>query len=328
MRTVQPPILRGAPALLLALAVGAGLVACGSSPDRAARRDLAERGIEATDEAFLTAVADGDRETIGLLLALGIRPEASLLRAVRARRCDLLADLVAGGVGVDGVAAARAVLQARREDLPECVSALETAGARQGARTDAGENQLTMAAEAGRTRQIRQMIEAGLPVDTANSRGETALLVAARTGNDELVAQMLELGADVEARDVDGWTALEWLSRQGHTDSVRSLLEAGAPVDARDLEGWTPLLWAAREGRTDVAAVLLAAGADPDASSPAARTPLVWAASRGDEALAQLLLDAGADVTQAFGATSPARWAELHGHDELASRLAPAEARS
>jgi len=319
-------MLRAAGTLLVGLAAACLplLAACGP-PDPEPRRQLEERGVEPTDEAFLDAVAAGDRESLRLLLALGIRPEAALLRAVRSERCDLLGELVAGGVAVDGVSAARALLHARREGLDECVAVLEEGGARHDARTEAGENQLTFAIAAGRTRAIRKMLAAGFPVDTPNSRGETGLLVAARTGNEEILALLLERGAAPDTRDVDGWGALAWVAREGLEDPTRRLLEAGVTVDARDLAGWTPLAWAARRGHSSVALLLLAAGADPDAGSSASRTPLVWAAARGDADLAELLLAHGADPALPFDAVSPAEWAALNRHAELAARLRAAE---
>lgn len=329
MSPSEPHLLRAAGTLLVGLAAACLplFAACGP-PDPEPRRQLEQRGVEPTDDAFLDAVADGDRESLHLLLALGIRPEAALLRAVRSGRCDLLGELVGDGVAVHGVSAARALLQARREGLDECVAALEEGGARQDARTEGGENQLTFAVAAGRARATRQMLAAGFPIDTPNSRKETGLLVAARTGNEEILTLLLERGAAPDARDVDGWAALAWVARQGLEDPTRRLLEAGAEVDARDLAGWTPLAWAARRGHSSVARLLLVAGADPDSTSSASRTPLVWAAARGDADLAELLLSHGADPALPFDAVAPAEWAALNQHADLAERLwAAAEAR-
>lgn len=326
MSPSEPSILRAAGTLFVGLAAAClPLLAACSPPEPEPRRQLEERGVEPTDEAFLEAVADGDRESLRLLLALGIRPEAALLRTVRNGRCDLLGDLVAGGVAVNGVSAARALLQARREGLDECVAVLEEVGARHDARTEAGENQLTFAVAAGRARAIRQMLAAGFPVDTPNSRSETGLLVAARTGNEEVLTLLLERGAAPDARDVDGWPALAWVARQGLEDVTRRLVEAGADVDAKDRAGWTPLAWAARRGHSAVALLLLAAGAHPDSGSSASRTPLVWAAARGDSDLAELLLSHGADPALPFDAVSPAEWAALNRHADLADRLRAAE---
>lgn len=310
------------------LATWCWLVAACGTADPPAQRQLAAKGIEPTDEAFLEAVAAGDRESLDLLLALGIRPETSLLRAVRAGRCDLLPDLLAGGVVADGLPAARALVHARRAGLDECAAVLAQAGAREDARTEAGENQLTLAVAAGRQRQIRQTLEAGFPIDTANSRGETGLLVAARGGDGETLELLLAAGAAPDARDVDGWSALAWAAREGLEEPARRLLAAGADAEARDLAGWTPLAWAARHGHAAIAALLLDAGADPQPASPAARTPLVWAAARGDAELVELLLARGADPALPFGGASPAAWAELAGHTALAARLRAAEAAS
>lgn len=326
MNAVQTPAPGKTAALLVRLVACACLVAgCGGSASSLARRELAARGVEPTDDAFLSAVTDGDRQTLELLLAAGIHPDASLLRAVRADRCRVIPALLAGGVSADGLAGARALLQAQRQDLADCVSTLERAGARVDARTEAGENQLTLAVAAGRRRPVHQMLEAGFPVDEPNSRGETGLLVAARRGDAQLLGELLERGADPDARDVDGWSALAWVARQGLQAPARRLLGAGADVDSRGLGGWTPLLWAARKGHVEMARLLLEAGADPDANSVAARTPLVWAASRGDTSLTDLLLAHGADPVLAFASLTPSEWARLHRHDDLAARLRAAE---
>ncbi|NAZ84952.1 ankyrin repeat domain-containing protein [Kineococcus indalonis] len=93
------------------------------------------------------------------------------------------------------------------------------------------------AARQGRTRELCAYLDAGVPVDSTDSRGDCLLMLAAY---------------------------------HGHESTVRALLERGSDPDAVDAHGKTPLAAAVVNGRRDLVAALVAADADPYLGSPSA----------------------------------------------------------
>jgi len=157
---------------------------------------------------------------------------------------------------------------------------------------------LLAAAEHGRLRAVRLLLDFGVPVDAANHDGLTALHVAAANGHRLVVDELLARGASSDLRDhVYGGTALgrvTWFSRAWPTperDEVRRALVAGS-TDVFDV---------AYAGAADRLAVLLAA----DPSRAHARHPthggsplhvLAGQDVPGCEPLIDLLLQHGADL--------------------------------
>jgi ankyrin repeat protein len=94
--------------------------------------------------------------------------------------------------------------------------------------------------------------------------GLTELHTAAFTGSLEKVRQLIQAGVDVNSADLYGWTPLHDAAIQGHTEVVKLLLAAGAQVDAQDKEDlYTPLHDAVRMNHAEIVQLLLAAGASP-----------------------------------------------------------------
>jgi ankyrin repeat protein len=154
--------------------------------------------------------------------------------------------------------------------------------------------------------------------------GASALLMAAAAGDTQAVEQLLNAAspgvraAFVSAADQDNNTALHLAAENGHETVVGVLLSARAAVDSADAEGFTPLLSAAARGHAGVAKVLLEAGASVHIF-PGQNSPLHVAADSGHANVVKLLLQAGAstDSVGAQGRDSPlakaACQAALHG---------------
>jgi uncharacterized protein len=104
-----------------------------------------------------------------------------------------------------------------------------------------------------------------------------ALGQAARKGDAVAVKQLLDAGVDVNTRFRYDRTALSFAADRGHVDVVKVLLDRGADPNIKDtFYGATPLTWAVnpamdRTGRhTEVVRLLLARGGIPaDALSDA-----------------------------------------------------------
>jgi Ankyrin repeats (3 copies)/Ankyrin repeat len=109
----------------------------------------------------------------------------------------------------------------------------------------AGRTALMAAASAGRTENMRLLLDKGANIDSKDNDGNTALLVSAGAGPYSAVGVvytanpvklLLERGADIEARNQHGDTALILAaSKGGYEDAttVRLLLDRGADVAAK-----------------------------------------------------------------------------------------------
>ena len=190
------------------------------------------------------------------------------------------------------------------------------------------------AAGAGDVGAIRELLGAGLPIDTRDTDGRTPVMVATVARQTEAVRALVEAGADVDIRDnrldnvflyaganglLDilrianeagadpaitnrfGGIALIPASERGHVEIVRYLLaESDVDVDHVNRLGWTALLEAiilsdGGPAHQEIVRLLLAAGADPDLADGDGVTPLAHARSRGYDEIAALLVAAGAE---------------------------------
>jgi ankyrin repeat protein len=127
--------------------------------------------------------------------------------------------------------------------------------------------------------------------EVPNGTGYHALAVAARHGREQAVWALL--GVDTHPDQVTTGTprstALMEAGRGGHVAIGRRLLAAGARVDRPDARGETALHWAARHGRTGFAEMLLEHGAARAVRNRDGRTPAALAAFAGHQALAARL---------------------------------------
>ena len=73
-------------------------------------------------------------------------------------------------------------------------------------------------------------------------------LMAAKEGDLKEVQNLIELGVDIETSDSEKHTGLLNSASNGHLKVVDELLKGGASVNATDMDGYTALIWAASKG--------------------------------------------------------------------------------
>lgn len=113
-------------------------------------------------------------------------------------------------------------------------------------------------------------------VDPALSPEQTARVVAlamdlARDGRTAELLEFVDHGLPVDTVDGDGNTLLMLAAYRGRAETVQALLRVGADPDLRNGRDQSPLAGALFKGEDEVARLLLDAGADPDAGTPTAR---------------------------------------------------------
>lgn len=93
----------------------------------------------------------------------------------------------------------------------------------------------------------------------------------AREGKTTELAEFLDHGLPVDVQDPDGNTLLMLATYKGQGATVTMLLGRGANADIRNGRDQSPLAGALFKGEDAIVAQLVAAGADLDAGTPSAR---------------------------------------------------------
>ncbi|MFE4452289.1 ankyrin repeat domain-containing protein [Streptomyces sp. NPDC056796] len=93
----------------------------------------------------------------------------------------------------------------------------------------------------------------------------------ARQGRTEEILEFLDHGLPVDVQDPGGNTALMLAAYHGHTATVRALVGRGADVDLRNARDQSPVAGALFKGEDAIVRALVEAGADLDAGTPSAR---------------------------------------------------------
>lgn len=206
------------------------------SPAARAKEELARRGLEISEAAFLEHVKSGDLETVRLYLAAGISPDAA-----------------SGGY--------TAILEAARRGHEEIALELVEAGALLDVRDPHGVTPLMFSLITGSGAAAAAIMEKGADVNALDVDGRTALIEALTTENDipaEVIGSLLRRGADVNVRTAGGTTPL-MIAVHYDPAVVRMLVDEGADVNARDESGASVLRMA--KGNPENVKILEEAGA-------------------------------------------------------------------
>jgi ankyrin repeat protein len=149
----------------------------------------------------------------------------------------------------------------------EAVRALVKGGADPGALENDRYDAVTIAAVADDEATLALLLELGASAKLITSRYDgTALIAAAHLGHDGVVRQLIQAGAPLDHVNNLHWTALieSIVLGQGgprHVATLQALVDAGASTQLADREGRTPLALARSRGYEPMVAILLKAGA-------------------------------------------------------------------
>jgi quinoprotein dehydrogenase-associated probable ABC transporter substrate-binding protein len=130
-------------------------------------------------------------------------------------------------------------------------------------------------------------------LDATDNDGLTPLGIAAQNGKAKAARVLLDAGADVNAPIAKGgYTPLMLGSISGSSELVTLLIERGAKVNAANAGGLTALMIAAAGNRSTIAGMLLRSGADANARSEDGRTALSIAQANNSESVIKVLEEA------------------------------------
>jgi quinoprotein dehydrogenase-associated probable ABC transporter substrate-binding protein len=130
-------------------------------------------------------------------------------------------------------------------------------------------------------------------LDATDNDGLTPLGIAAQNGKVKATRVLLDAGADVNAPIAKGgYTPLMLASISGSNELAAALIEHGAKVNAANPGGVTALMIAAAGNRSTIAGLLLRSGADVNARSEDGRTALGIARANSSDAVIKVLEEA------------------------------------
>ena len=149
----------------------------------------------------------------------------------------------------------------------KAVQALLQAGANHAALERGRYDAVTIAAVADDEQTLRVLLAGGASAKLTTSRYDgTALIAAAHLGHDGVVRQLIEAGAPLNHVNNLHWTAVIEAIVLGdgglrHQATLKALLDAGADTQLADRNGATPLQLARARGYAAMVKMLQAAGA-------------------------------------------------------------------
>ncbi len=197
-------------------------------------------------------------------------------------------------------------------------------------RASNGAKSLIHASQSGMTDAVRELLQCGVRVDSADQSGRTPLLHASQQGHLGTVKVLLQAGAKVEIKDDKGFTSLMLACQKGYSDITKLLLSRRANVNTLGPEGRTALMYASEAGHGDIVRMLLMSGAKFDVADSAGVTALLAACSKGHIDPVRLLLEHGAKVIfsqQKSAARNALMQATYHGHADIMKMLLEAGAK-
>lgn len=152
-----------------------------------------------------------------------------------------------------------------------------------------------------------------IDIEATDAAGRTPLILAAEVGREKIVKILLDRGAQLEARARYGGTALYFANS---VDCVRTLIKRGADYRLKNFLGRNILHTSANNGRASTLRYLLSVvdGLDPNNRGHRGETPLQEAVYHDYSECVQLLLSSGArtDILDNAG-RSPVRVAQERG---------------
>ena len=149
----------------------------------------------------------------------------------------------------------------------DAIRALVKAGANLGALDNDRYDAVTIASVADDEETLRVLLSLGASAKLTTSRYDgTALIAAAHLGHDGVVRQLINAGAPLDHVNNLHWTAaIESIvlgnGGKRHQATLRALIDARANLQLTDRQGNTPLALARSRGYGEMVQMLLTAGA-------------------------------------------------------------------
>ena len=153
---------------------------------------------------------------------------------------------------------------------------------------------LCLASLAGRSENVRKLLEARAALDFCDSDGITAL-IACLSGFVGCVQESIEARGNLDLSVEDGVSAREGAGLQDYQSCVRQLIKAGASLHHHSTVG-IALSLAGKLGLDQFIEQLINAGASLDVCGVSGMNALMWASQEGHDNCVKQLIEAGASL--------------------------------
>ncbi|MFI4937719.1 MAG: ankyrin repeat domain-containing protein [Candidatus Berkiellales bacterium] len=90
-----------------------------------------------------------------------------------------------------------------------------------------------------------------------NQKGTTALMLAAAAGLTDMVVQLVAMGANINTMSKDGYTALRWAIQENHEDIVKCLMQQNPNLCLREKRGRLAIFYAILSGNVNIVDIML-----------------------------------------------------------------------
>jgi len=237
-------------------------------------------------------------------LAQGANPDDELNNAIVANDVDRVAYLLAHGAQVNSTDGEgfTPLISAIRSGLVAVATYLVEHKADANLPDRSGWTPLMWATWGDNPALVEMLLAHHAKLDAADNDGLTPLGIAAQNGKAKAARALLDAGADVNAPVAKGgYTPLMLASISGSNELATSLIEHGAKVNAANPGGVTALMIAAAGNRSTIASLLVKAGADVNARSEDGRTALSIAQANNSDAVIEILQEAAVRDTAKSG---------------------------
>ena len=107
-------------------------------------------------------------------------------------------------------------------------------------------------ARAGKTQDLKLLLNNGMSVDLCDYKGNTLLMLASYNGNLETTSMLVDFGAQVDKKNDRGQTPLAGVCFKGYLDIVKVLVKAGANIYENNGMGTTPIMFASMFGNYEI----------------------------------------------------------------------------
>ncbi|XP_058459318.1 uncharacterized protein LOC131435441 [Malaya genurostris] len=187
-----------------------------------------------------------------------------------------------------------------------------------------GQNPLHIAAEHGRTSNVRCLLKnSNHYIDKKNNYGKTAVHLAAANGRTDTVELLLKYKANPFLHDNYGATPLYFAIMSNHIDVVKLFLPKNSPANIIVTKGGYSALHAAAElGHLELVKILLESKSDVNATNDKNWMPLHAASLNGHTEVVKMLIQHGADVNcKILDGCTPLHYAVETGRLEITKQL-------
>lgn len=169
---------------------------------------------------FAESIEKGDIETVQKMLADGLAPNTRIPKS-RLNYTPLFLSV--------------------KSTHPSITKALLKAGADPTMEDENGDPVMVYAADPGREKHARLLIQHGTSIDSTNSEGITALLRGAPYEKGPDIQVKIDLGANLNLTDPKGKTALMRAAGAGNLEAMKVLIKAGAKLNISNKAGESAL---------------------------------------------------------------------------------------